>query len=209
MSAPRMNCDICHRSYHPQKLPFLCPIDARNLLYEGRIANARALIENEVLEQQINSLLLDQKSSSDDVVAAKTVRLQGLKSEETQAADRTSQIIAQADRLRAEVEAAKRDIEERKKKITRRKEDMTVVSKGIEARRERQTEETVKTIQRTKYRWNRDFENTALTRGFLCMESARLYGLRRVKKAGSVKYELGGIDIPELRGMISMSLFSA
>lgn len=199
---PKMNCGICHRTHHAQKLPFFCAVDGRNRLYEGRIKHAKALIENEGLEQQINSMLSNPTPSVSDVPGAKSVRIERIKSEEAQAADRTSQIIAQADRLRVEVEAAKREIEERKQKVARRKEDLVEASNGISARRSRQLEDTERSVQMFKYKWNRSFESMAATRSFLCMEAARLYGLRRVKKSN--KFELGGIEMIELPGMISM-----
>lgn len=201
-----MNCEICRRSHHPHRLPFLCAVDARNRLYEGRIAHATALIENDTLEQRINSALTDPDPSSSDEAAAKTVHLERLKSGEAQAMDRTSQIIAQADKLRADVEAARRDIEERKKKIATMNADMDVATYGANPRRARHQEDVERTIQMTRYKWNRSFEDMAATRSFLCMEAARLYGLRRIKKSNSVKYQLGGIEMTELPGMISRSL---
>lgn len=199
-----MNCDICRRAFHSQRLPALCPVDARNCLYEGRIAHATALIENEALQNRIECLLRDeQPPSGDSDPAANAVRLETIKAQEAAAADRTAQIIAQAEKLRAEIEEAKKDIENRKKKLAKKKEDLNEASQGLSARRSRQLADTEKTIQRTKYRWNMMFESLVANRGFLCIESARLYGLRRIKKGGSVKYDLGGIEIPELRGMIS------
>lgn len=198
-----MNCEICRRSHHPQRLPFLCAVDARNRLYEGRIAHATALIENETLQQRINSVLTNPAPLSSDEAAAKTVHLERLKSEEAQALDRTSRIIAQADKLRADVEAARKDIEERKKKITTMNADMDVASDGVNSRRSRQLEEAERAIQMTRYKWNRSFEDMAATRSFLCMEAARLYGLRRIKKSNSARFQLGGIEMIELPGMIS------
>lgn len=195
-----MNCDICHRFHHPKKLPFLCAVDARNRLYEGRVAQATALLANETLEQRINDILSRSTASSRPDGPTRAVRIDAIKSEETQAADRTSQIIAQADKLRAEVEAAKADIEERKKKVARRKADIAEASSGINARRTRLLEETKRSIQMTRYRWNQCFENTTATRGFLCMEAARVYGLRRIKRSN--KYELGGVEMVDLPGMI-------
>lgn len=207
-SAPfaKMNCEICHRSHHSQKLPFLCAVDARSRLYEGRIAHATALIENEVIEQKINSSFTNPDPTSSDDAAGKTVHLERLKSREAQAMDRTSQIIAQANRLRAEVETARRNIEERKKKNAALKADMAVASNGINPRRSRQLEEAERAVQMTRYKWNRSFENMAATRSFLCMEAARLYGLRRIKKSNSVKFGLGGLEMIELPDMISRSL---
>lgn len=171
------------------------------------MAHATALIENEGLEQRINALLAEPTLASGDDAAANTVRMERIRTEELRAADRTSQIIAQADKLRAEVEAAKRDIEERKKKVAARREDLGQVSNGIGARRSRQLEDTERSIQMLRYKWNRSFESMAATRSFLSFEAARLYGLRRIRK--SSKYELGGIEMIELPAMIrTYSFFS-
>lgn len=201
-----MHCEICHRPHHPQKLPFLCAVDARNQLYASRIAHATALIENEALSAEINSALTSPNPTTSDRPAAKTVYLERLKSEDAQAADRTSQIIAQADKLRTEVDAARRDIEERKKNNARRKTDLAEASNGIDSRRSRHVEEAERATQMTKYKWNRSFENMAATRSYLCMEAARLYGLHRIKKGSSMKFELAGIEMIELPGMISRYL---
>lgn len=185
----------------------MCAVDARNHLYEGRIANATALIENEGLQNQIEILLRDEPPPSGRPdPAANGVRAETIKAEEAATADRTAQIITQAEKLRAEIEQARKDIEDRKKKLAKRREDLNEASQGLAARRSRQLADTKKETQRTMYRWNTVFNHMVLTRGFLCIESARLYGLRRIKKGGSVKYQLGGIEIPELRGMISKLL---
>ncbi|KAL1882181.1 hypothetical protein Daus18300_000667 [Diaporthe australafricana] len=200
-----MHCEICHRAHHPQKLPFLCAVDARNQLYASRIAHATALIENEALGVEINSALTSPNPTTSDIPAAKTVYLERLKSEDAQAADRTSQIIAQADKLRTEVDAARRDIEERRKKNARRKTDLAEASNDIDSRRTRHVEEAERAIQMTKYKWSRSFENMAATRSYLCMEAARLYGLHRIKKGSSMKFELAGTEMIELPGMITAS----
>ncbi|KAI3399926.1 hypothetical protein diail_5082 [Diaporthe ilicicola] len=200
-----MYCEICHRPHHPQKLPFLCAVDARNQLYASRIAHATALIENEALSGEIDSALTSPNPTTSDGPAEKTVHFERLRSEEAQVADRTSQIIAQADKLRTEVDAARREIEERKKNNDRRKTDLAEASNGIDSRRSRHVEEAERAIQMTKYKWNRSFENMAATRSYLCMEAARLYGLHRIKKGNSMKFELAGIEMIELPGMITAS----
>lgn len=198
-----MNCDICHRPHHPQKLPFLCAVDSRNQLYAGRIAHATVLIENEALSGEISSALTTASPPSNGEAAGKTIYVERLKSEEAMAADRTSQIIAQADKLRTEIDTARREIAERKDQNARRKADLTEASNGIEPRRSRHVDEAERAIQMTKYKWNRSFESMAATRSYLCMEAARLYGLHRIKKGNSVKFELAGIEMIELPGMIS------
>ncbi|KAH8766898.1 UV radiation resistance protein and autophagy-related subunit 14-domain-containing protein [Diaporthe sp. PMI_573] len=198
-----MDCDICHRPHHPQKLPFLCVVDSRNRLYAGRFAHATALIENEALGGEISSTLTSTGPPSRGDAAGKTIYAERLRSEEAQAADRTSQIIAQADKLRAEIDAARRELADRKKTNARRKADLAEASNGIESRRSRHVEEAERAIQMTKYKWNRSFESMAATRSYLCMEAARLYGLHRVKKGNSVKFELAGIEMIELPGMIT------
>lgn len=178
-------------------------IDSRNRLYAGRIAHATALIENEGLGGGISSTLTNTRPHLSGGAAGKTIHAERLRSEEAQAADRTSQIIAQADKLRAEIDAARREIADRKNKNARRKADLAEASNGIESRRSRHVEETERAIQMTKYKWNRSFESMAATRSYLCMEAARLYGLHRLKKGSSVKFELAGIEMIELPGMIS------
>lgn len=190
-----MNCDICLRQHHPQRLPFLCAVDARNQLYESRLAHATALVENEQLEQRLNALLSDTTSATAQSPSSKRICADKWKSEHRHAVDKTSEIIARADRLRAEVDAARKDIEKRKEAISRRKSDLASASNGIAARRARQLAEVQSSMSMTKFKWNRDYEGMGATRGFLCMEAARLYGLRRVKKGSSIRYEIGGIEI--------------
>ncbi|KAF3764455.1 hypothetical protein M406DRAFT_62374 [Cryphonectria parasitica EP155] len=198
-----MNCDICHRPHHGQKLPFLCAVDARNRLYEGRVAHARVLIENEEIEEKINEFLSRATYSSSHDGAGIAFELEKAKAEEVRAADRTSQIIAQADKLRTEVEAARKEIDERRKKVASRKADLAAASEDITERRNTQVEDIQRAIHATRYRWHKVFESTTATRGFLCMEAARVYGLRRIKKSNT--YELGGIEILELPAMINAS----
>jgi len=187
-----MNCSICHRAHNPKNFPFLCAVDARNQLYDGRIEIAKALIETEEAERQ-----------SEMAAVKGGGRAASLASEEKAVRDRTSQIIAQADRLRAEVEAAKKDIDAKKAIIVQRRSDLVLVSSGLSARKSRQLEEAERTIQRTRFKWNRSAETMAATRAFLCEEAARLYGLRQIKKGSSKRYEIGGVEILELLAMNS------
>lgn len=187
-----MNCSICRRAHNPKKLPFLCAVDARNHLYEGRIEIAKALLENEEAERQ-----------SEMAAVKGGGRAAFLESEEKAARDRTSQIIAQADRLRAEVEAAKKDMDAKTAVIVQRRSDLASVSSGLSTRKSRQLEEAERAIQRTRFKWNRSAETMAATRAFLCEEAARLYGLRQIKKGSSKRYEIGGVEILELHAMYS------
>lgn len=198
-----MDCDICHRPHHQHKLPFLCAVDARNRLYEGRVSHAQALIENERLGQQIETILSNSTSQTKNFFSSTKVLAENWKSQEQQALDRTDDIIAQADKLRAEIDAARKDIERRKEANARRSSDIASASNGIAARRARQQEEAERAIQMTKYKWNRSFESLVGTRSFLCMEAARLYGLRRLKKGNSVRYEIGGVEVVEVPSLNS------
>ncbi|KAK0656548.1 UV radiation resistance protein and autophagy-related subunit 14-domain-containing protein [Cercophora newfieldiana] len=189
-----MNCSICHRPHGGAKnLPFLCAVDARNRLYESRVEVAQALIQNEEAEQEAGRVA--------DAHAAHA----GLACEEQLARDRTSQIIAQADRLRAEVASARTEIGAMKKSIASRKSDSTSISSDASARRARQLEEIERGTQRNKFRWNRSADTMAATRAFLCEEAARLYGLRQVKKGNTKRYEIGGVEIVELHAMNNVS----
>ncbi|KAL2256658.1 hypothetical protein VTK26DRAFT_1347 [Humicola hyalothermophila] len=201
-----MNCSICHRPHHARKLPFLCAVDARNRLYESRVEYARALIENEEVESRVNAVLADEESGErEQKQPCSSARIAWLTAEEQAAADRTSQIIAQADRLKDEIDAARREIAERKNAIARKKSDLAAVTAGTLARRNRQLEEVERSTQRLKYKWNRSADTMAATRAFLCEEAARLYGLRQVKKGSAKRYEIGGVEMFDLHAMNSLS----
>lgn len=193
-----MNCTLCRRSHHPVRVPFLCAVDARNNLYERRVKFAKVLIETDEAERQI-----EKKASGEAGANDERSRVELMRSQEEEAVDRTSQIIAQAERLRLEVEAARREIEATKDLIARRRADLDAAESGTEARQARQVDDVKKSIQRTKYKWNRNAEVLASTRAFLCEEVARLYGLRQVKKGSTKRYEIGGVEIVELHAMNS------
>ena len=163
MDAPRIHCDICHRPHDGQRLPFFCAVDARNRLYEARVQNAVALMENEGLEKEINATLSPPATNA----ASSKVGLENAKTQQLAALDKTSQIIDQADRLKAEIDAARKEIRDRKERNGRRRSDLASVSNGIPARRTRQLDETERAIMMTKYKWNRCTDTMVATRAFL------------------------------------------
>ncbi|KAF5027581.1 hypothetical protein F66182_323 [Fusarium sp. NRRL 66182] len=191
-----MDCDICHRSHDAKRLPFLCTVDARNTIFEGRMNNVKLLIENEALQNEISSLLNETSTPTKD-------RKDSLQAQQRTAEDRTTQILAAADKLRNDIKAAREEIQARKAALSRRKSDIAAVSDGLLERRVRQQKEMEKTISMVKYRWSRGADDMARTRSFLCMEAARLYGLNRIKTGspGSYEYRLGGIPVVDLTGM--------
>lgn len=197
-----MSCHICGRGYDAQRLPFLCPVDARNRLYEGRLAQAHTFMENDKLEKQTSALFEQAPNTAAKAAhltcAARKAAFDEWASKHQEATDRTAEIIAQADRLRVEVEAAREEIKQRKKALARRKSNLTAVTGGVTERRKTQLENVKAEIVATKADWDLVHDSTASNRAFLCMEAARLYGLRRLKKGSSVKYELGGADIVDL-----------
>jgi hypothetical protein len=202
-----MSCDICQRAHHPKRLPFLCVVDARNELYEGRIANARILLETEALESRVNKLLSDSVANPASFATYRSSRtyVENCASEEYKARERTDRIIASADRLRDEVATAKKEIEERKAAIARKKSDLAAASHGVSARRRRVADDARKAIKMTKYTWDREYEATAQYKAALCMEVAKLYRLQRVRRGNPVRFEykIGGIDIIDLPNMNS------
>ncbi|KAK1837249.1 UV radiation resistance protein and autophagy-related subunit 14-domain-containing protein [Podospora conica] len=196
-----MNCHLCRRSHHPTKVPFLCAVDARNVVYERRVKIAKVLIESEQAEKQIERIATGEAGPSNN----ERFRVELMRSQEEEALDRTSQIIAQADRLRLEVEAARKELAEKKELIARRKVDLDSASTGTAARQARQLEDVKNDIQRKKAKWTRNAEMLAKTRAFLCERAARLYGLRQVKKGSTKRYEIGGVEIVELHAMSNIS----
>ncbi|KAF5658316.1 hypothetical protein FHETE_9970 [Fusarium heterosporum] len=191
-----MDCDICHRTHDAKRLPFLCTVDARNTIFDGRMENVQLLIKNESLQREINDLLNETNTSTKD-------RKDSLQAKQRTAEDRTTQILAAADKLRSDIKAAREEIQARKAALSRRKSDIAAVSDGLVERRLRRQQDVEKEIGMFKYKWSRGADDMARTRSFLCMEAARLYGLERVKQDSPGKYEyyLGGIPVVDLAGM--------
>ncbi|KAI1492792.1 UV radiation resistance protein and autophagy-related subunit 14-domain-containing protein, partial [Biscogniauxia mediterranea] len=200
-----MNCDICQRAQHPKRLPFLCVVDARNQLYEERIANARILMEMEELESRVNKVVLDSDASPGASATNRSSRtyIENCASEERKARERTENIIASVDKLCDEVAAARKRIEEKKASMARRRADLAAASQGLAARRNRHIEETRKAIKMTKYTWDREYEAMAQYRHALCMEVSKLYRLQRVRRGNPVRFEyrIGGIEIIDLQNL--------
>lgn len=203
-----MQCDICFRT-GGSRLPFLCPTDARNRLYEPRIQNARVLLEKDALDQRIGTLLTIQPQPSDQQShllegPTKGLDIAAILAEKDQAVDSTQQIITQADELRAKVENAREEIAKKKALLSRRKSDLASALNGVDSRRTRQVEDVEKSIRMTKYKWNQGHATTASSRAFLCGEAAKLYGLKRSRRnSGLEEYKIGGISIVDLRTMNS------
>ncbi|KAF4435430.1 hypothetical protein FACUT_7171 [Fusarium acutatum] len=193
-----MDCDICHRIHDPERLPFLCTVDARNSLLDGRISNVELLLQNESLQNEINELL-------DETSTQNKFHRESLQAQQRTAEDRTTQILAAADKLRNDIKAAREEIQARKAALSRRKSDIAAVSGGLVERRVKQQKDIETDIGRLRYKWSRSAVDMARTRSFLCMEAARLYGLERVKEGSTGKYEyyLGGIPVVDLATMNS------
>jgi hypothetical protein len=202
-----VSCDICRRGHHPQKLPFFCAVDARNALYETRIANARVLMEIDEIDQRLNGLLHESQPDSSASTPNRTscLYVENCAAEEQRAKARTEQIIATAERLQSEVDEARREIRERKAAMERRKADLVSVSQGIATRRTRELEETRKSTKMTKYHWDREHDATAQYRAALCAEVAKLYRLQRVRRGNPVRFEykIGGLEVVELHHLNS------
>lgn len=202
-----MQCDICFRT-GGQKLPFLCPTDARNRLYEPRLQHTQVLLEKDALDQKISKLLPSPHAEHEPGSRRARNReyVSGLLAERDQAVERTERIIAHADELRVKVNKAREEITKRKAILDRRKSELASATNGVDSRRTRQMSEVEKTIRMTKYKWNQTHSITASSRTFLCGEAAKLYGVRRVRRNGAVEeYRIGGIGIVDLRAMNSMA----
>lgn len=102
-----MQCDICLRT-GGHKLPFLCATDARNQLYEPRMQHTQVLIENEALDREISALLAAEPAETDTTGLSRP-QVDKIISQSQQAEDRTQQIIAHADELRANIEKAREE----------------------------------------------------------------------------------------------------
>lgn len=194
-----MQCDICFRTGGP-KLPFLCPTDARNRLYDLRFRHANALVEGNAAEQDVSAALEERTNSSQSTVSMARVEVTEIQAKMSQAAYRTQHIITKAEELRDNIEKAKQDLARRKNVLSRRKTILASVLNGIEDQRNKQINDIEKAIRVVKFKWNQNHTTSASARAFLCGEAARLYGLKCVKnKNGKDEYKIGSIPIIELR----------
>ncbi|KAG6004730.1 hypothetical protein E4U21_000822 [Claviceps maximensis] len=196
-----MECCICHRRHDAQKLPFLCTVDARNHIYQGRLKNLQVVLENETLRGQID------QSSADSSVTTSLGSSEKSLARQCIMENHTDQILAAAQKLRGEIQAAREEIRGRKEALTRRRSDFASASDGLVQRRVKQQQEIDKSAQVLRFRWAQKAEVTANTRAFLCSEAVRLYGLRRTRRAGSACYDyhLGRVPIFDLAAMDSTS----
>jgi hypothetical protein len=207
-----MQCDICLRT-GGHKLPFLCPTDARNILYEPRVENVRILLEKDALNQQIIAITSPKNATGPSEEASESTSgetrtrwdIEVAQTERDISIDRTQEIIAQADRLRSKIEGAREEIARKKAIIARRKSELSSATNGLESRRNKQLEEIEKKAKMTKYKWNQLHGLTAQSRAFLCVETASLYGLRRLKVHDVWEYTIAGAPIIDLRAMNNAS----
>ncbi|KAI1761249.1 UV radiation resistance protein and autophagy-related subunit 14-domain-containing protein [Hypoxylon sp. FL1150] len=200
-----MDCDICQRAHHPKRLPFFCAVDARNEIYDGRVANVKILAEAAELESRVTKRLLasDSHLATSDKDGSLRAYLENCISEEHKAKEMTERIMAAADKLRDDVAAARKEIQNRRASIARRKSELAAATRGAAARRDREIEETKAATRMDKYSWDREYGAMTQYRAALCMEVAKLYRLSRVKRGNPVRFEykIGGIDIIDLYNM--------
>ncbi|KPM40716.1 hypothetical protein AK830_g5866 [Neonectria ditissima] len=195
-----LECDICNRSHDTKRLPFFCAVDARNQIYEGRMKSLHLLIENEGLQKQISDILANTTTPAKD-------RKDSLQAQQRMAEDRTTQILAAADKLRNDIKAAREEIKAKKASLSLRRSDVAAVSDGSIERRAKQQKDIERATNVSKYRWSQTAEDMSSTRAFLCTEAARLCGLKRLKKGSPSHYEyyLGGLPVVDLTNMNSLS----
>ena len=202
-----MKCNICERAHHLKRLPFLCVVDARNALYEGRVENAKILMEIEAIESKVNKILSDNDASSASSEPQRPSRayIESCASEAYRIRERSERIMVAADKLREEVAAAKKEIEDRRAAIAKKRSDISTTSQAVSARRNREIDEARKAIKMTKYTWDREYEAMTQYKAALCMEVAKLYRLQKVRRVNPSRFEykIGGVDIIDLQNMNS------
>lgn len=186
-----MSCFACLRSHDAKKLPFLCPVDARNTIYSDRIKNLQLLVENEGLRSQINTLI-----DGSEVVDAGA-------SAQTLADHSAQQILESANKVRRDIRDAKEEIKQKRAAISARRSRLVAASQGISDRRLKDERDIEKSTQVFNFRWSQSAEDMASTRAFLCREAAKLYGLKRTRKGNSGRYDyfLGKLPVVDLSNM--------
>lgn len=191
-----MQCDICGRPHDAKRLPFLCAVDTRNQIYEGRMKHLQVLIESEGIRNELHSLLHQDSGKGGDTVEA-------LKAQQAMSEQRTTEILDAADKLRNDIKNARDEIRSKKSEVSRRKGDLASAKDGVEKRRGKQLNEMEKSTQMLRFRWSQSAEDMASTRSFLCAEAAHLYGLKKISKKGSKnpEYQVGKVPVIDLLSM--------
>jgi hypothetical protein len=195
-----MNCEVCERPHHESRLTFICAVDARNVCYEGRFRHLQVAMEAESVQDQIDQLV---RTGSAGIGGGNQEAFnEWARAQRKAAEDRTSQVVAQAERLMRDIMAVREDVKKLRDGLARRRAEISSASNGLASRRSKQLEETERRIATLGLHWKEVADDTGRTRSFLCMEAAKLYGLRRVKR-GSSRYEhkLGGIEVIDLATM--------
>jgi hypothetical protein len=205
-----MQCDICLRS-GSSKLPFLCPVDARNALYEPRIQHARVLLEKDALDKQISAITAPEEtepvagySGAGTSEPKSFLDVENSLAETAAAEERTRRIIEAADELKGKVQAARADIARRRAILERRRSELATAANGQDLRRAKSLEDLEKKTKMTNYKWNQLHTTTAQSRAFLCGEAAKLYGLQRLRSSNggwSNEYSIANVNIVDLRAM--------
>ena len=206
-----MQCNICHRSPSTW-LPFNCTRCARNAIYEPRIQLVETLIQHETNTAELEGKVGVQISkSTKDEPGTKVQRqtahpawiLEQVRAEQAAAKERTQDILSHVEALRKETEGMKAAIAERRSVLSRHQANLQTARNALADQRSLAFDPLDKGIRRMESRWDAMHTKTAESRVFLCHEAARLYGLRKRKKAGAGRdvYSIGNVSIFDLRDL--------
>lgn len=203
-----MECDICYREHDARRLPFLCAVDARNRIYEPRMKHLQSLMQNESLQDEVNDDLTASQQpfrrANSRTSQPSSLALDATLAQQRLIEDKTDQILAAADALRADIKAARDEIRERKAALMQRRSDLKSVSTGLDERREKQQMGVQAASRKLKWKWKQTAEDLPEVRAFLCAEAASLYGLKHVPAvvgSGQPEYYIGKVPITDLTQM--------
>ncbi|KAJ5975214.1 hypothetical protein N7481_008921 [Penicillium waksmanii] len=210
-----MSCHICDSAH--SRLPHLCPTCARNRLYPLRLETTQALLEKEILANQIETAvshgpLEDQhlgpgeRSSrlSHQSTSTRTWSLQTTSSKQVASTSRRDDLSRNTAALKEEIRVKKADLAERRATLARRRADAESAQYQLVERETASLTGIQNATKRAEHLWHSLHSKTAEARIFLCREAAHLYGLRqKTARKGDPHqlYVLGGMPIVDLRDM--------
>jgi Vacuolar sorting 38 and autophagy-related subunit 14 len=186
-----MECDICGK--HPSaRLPFNCTTCARSALYPLRIEHATTLLQKEDMGRRVEAVVMGESNVHDGVTldgalvdifdCGKAHRIQSLQAETRLIDERIQTITDKAEALREQIEEYKKTISELKGVVAQRKSDAESAHYGLDTRSAAELDTVQKSIRRVGRRWDLTHQDIVRGRISLCRESARLAGLRSIKK---------------------------
>ncbi|PYH46690.1 Atg14 domain-containing protein [Aspergillus saccharolyticus JOP 1030-1] len=208
-----MSCHVCFRG-SGLNLRCICPMCARNQLYQLRIENATLLLEKESLKREIDATVLSRQRSADlpenknispgdDDGVPSTWISRIIVHEGIESSTKTTVLTRHIEGLVSEVREKRLEISRRRVSLAQRQSDSESAKYQLLERETAILASIQNNIKRTDHLWHSLHSKTTEARIFLCREAANLYELRQelrmIDGVMQETYVIGGMHLVDLR----------